>query len=119
MTEALLLYLFTRVDVLIKASVIAIIFSAMAMFILSMFANMEKGHGSAEIFASTWFKRLRNCIIACFVVLIIVPSQRDLAIIVGGTLAVHAAKSDTARKILDLANQVLDEELNKRTKKGR
>ena len=119
MTEALLLYLFTRVNVLLTASVVLIALGGMAMFIGAMFANIERGHGPSEIFAANWFKTIRNCIIACFVVLIIVPSQRDLAIIVGGTLAVHAAKSDTARKILDLANQVLDEELNKRTKKGR
>ena len=115
--EAVLLYLFTRVDVLLTISVIVIILGGMAMFFSAIFSNIEKGQGPAEILASKWFKTGRNCLIACVAVLVIVPSQRDLAIIVGGTLAVHAAKSDTARKIVDLANQVLDEELEKRAKK--
>lgn len=118
--DVFLLYLFTRVDDLrgiatcfslvgFIGGLSYVLFRAVLMVAGDEFKPGERASMEAGLRAFKW--PLIAVIVGVIAVKMIVPSQKDLAIIVGGKLAVEAATSDTAKKVLDLVNGKLDEEI--------
>lgn len=116
MNETWILYLFTRVDELKALFRFIIILAALsALFVAFITAMNASDRGESPWQAA---KRLHPGLIVSglFLLLILqaaVPSQRDLAIIIGGKFAVEAAQSSTAKKLLELVNATIDSELEK------
>ena len=93
MTDILFLYLFTRLDALISLfgflAFIAVISCLGAMF----FYGIERD----ELYPH-WRKHVA-IFIACMTLVTVIPSKSDMAIIVGGKIALDAARSDTGQEI--------------------
>lgn len=120
MSEALVLYLFTRVDdirsLLFGMTLFGTIATAGYFFFVGMLAE-DNGNDGFEAISRKRPALFIAAIVVLALVRVAVPSQKDLAIIVGGVLAVDAAKSTTAKKLLDLVNVTIDAELEKALKK--
>lgn len=95
MTDVLLLYLFTRVNVLLVLATLAMVASAMMCFFIPMYRDIEFGERPSA-------KAIRAPLVGMAIavsVLLLVPSKSDLAIIIGGKVALDAARSDEAKEI--------------------
>lgn len=110
MSDVLLLYLFTRVNIVLGLCWLA----ALASAVLAIAATIERydcfpGDGKWPGFTRAAVAGL--CISIPLVVL--VPGQQSLAIIVGGKIALDAARSDEAKEIsglvLDAVRRTLKE----------
>ena len=108
MNDILLLYLFTRVDV-IQGLLIAIAILGGAILLISGL------HFGFELKLVKWWSFVKWKVLPIYVsvllVSVLVPSQKDLAIIVGGHYAIAAAKSETAEKIKNIIDLTLDKQL--------
>lgn len=112
MLEIVVLYLFTRVDDLRFALgwCIALTIVIAAMRAVAIGSKSDSGDEFNDIRAASWWKFV--VIFLMFVSMkVAVPSKVDMAIIVGGKLAVDAVRSETAEKVLLLVNETLDEQL--------
>lgn len=99
MSDVLLLYLFTRLDALIVLGGIGVFLGAISLFGAFMYCSVEYDSPYPH-----WRKHLAA--IAAFVaVLAVVPSKSDMAIIVGGKIALDAGRSETGQ---DVAGEVLE-----------
>lgn len=95
MSEVLMLYLFTRLDAVGVFAVIVAHISFGALALLSGVGFVEKNDEAkriARVYALPVF-----CVSAMLAVL--VPSSKDLALIVGGKLAIDAARSEKGREL--------------------
>lgn len=93
MSDVLLLYLFTRLDALIGLGAIGAVMAVVTGFGAMMFYSVEHD----EMYPH-W--RKHAAALAAFVALIVItPSKSDMAIIVGGKIALDAARSDTGQEI--------------------
>ena len=99
MNEALLLYLFTRVDVIHGVAVILLIISSAGLLLWQMVEHADTGK-FPKIQRWKWM-----VLAVLFAITLLVPRQKDLAIIIGGTYALEAARSPEAK---ELGGMVLD-----------
>lgn len=64
----------------------------------------------------SWLKRSLTCAIICFFVCTLIPSKKDIALIIAGGTVYNVVTSDTAKQIggkgIELLNKKLDEYLN-------
>ena len=132
MSEIVLLYLFTRVDVLQHAAVVVTAFSlvvfgiaTLAWYSEDMTRDLGKEAGNPYRRKADEMLRLRhtlrNVLIVSAVLAVFTPSQRDLAVIVGGKLLIDVAQSkeasETTQKAYKLLQQKLDEALEQKNGK--
>lgn len=116
MSEVWILYFFTRVDELKSLLKFFALFGGMAALGVCFFtalAASDDGRGAWDAVKKLRPGRIAFLIGTAVILNAATPTQRDLAIIVGGKLAVDAAQSTTARKLLDLVNATIDSELDK------
>jgi len=93
MTDVLLLYLFTRVDVLVTVGIIgAVVTSVIGVAICVI-------HVSDYDEMYPHWRRLAAALAAFVALAVVVPDQKSLAIIVGGKVALDAARSPEAQEI--------------------
>jgi hypothetical protein len=114
--DIFLLYLFTRIDEL-RGLLDLIAFGGTVLFGAGMFIRLM-GCPDDEFKPFLWTWRL--CAVAAGIGLagkVLVPSQKDLALIVGGKLAIEAAQSPTAKKVYTIVDDMLDEQLAKIAKR--
>lgn len=116
--ELFLLYLFTRLDPMHGALcflTVAPIFVGMGSLIgfscAADFAHSVDERANLHL----WRKRLVLLSVVVFfaagIFKVLLPTQKDLAIIVGGYLAIQAASSEPAKKVYSIVNGLLDEQL--------
>ena len=112
--DIFLLYLFTRVDAIRGACAFIGFSASIAALSIVMFRSCEMGEDLADAMRG-WPKRLLFVVLPAFIsAMVLVPSRSDLAIIVGGKLAVDGLQSETAKKVYRIVQDMLDEELAKR-----
>lgn len=101
MSDVLLLYLFTRVDAMLLAAIIILIVG-----IAGSFMYWSETLNSPP----RW---LLAVVICAGLSVVFVPSQKSLAIIIGGSFVLDAARSDEAKEIgglvLDAVRRTLKE----------
>lgn len=112
--DIFVLYLFTRVDELrsvINYGAFLTLFATIITLLMWLFVLDE----APEMIKTCkrWFIGFLVFTTACMSLKVLVPSQKDIAIIVGGHYALQAAQSGTARKILELVEGKLDEEIER------
>lgn len=126
MSDVMVLYLFTRVDALNGiTSTWGVLFSLAAIgcilikFGCRLFVDDTNRNDLEECAKrmtpwATW-----TVAAAAFfgILYVTVPTQRDMAIIVGGHMAVQAVRSETAQKVYAIVQDMLDEELAKIAKR--
>lgn len=98
MSDVLLLYLFTRVDVLLAVCAFVVLIAVFGIAVACIFRFDSWGDEGWPVF-------FRPAVIALCVagaVLLVVPDQKSLAIMIGGKVAIDAARSPDAQEIGDL-----------------
>ena len=108
MNEALLLYLFTRVDVIHGAAVVLLILGGAALLLWQMIEHADTGKFPV---IQRWKWVVLSTLIAT---VLFVPRQKDLAIIIGGTYALEAARSPEAKEIGGLVLDVVRAQLKEK-----
>ena len=108
MSDMWLLYLLTRLDDVKGLAVVALVVLLVYMLCVALGAYL--GDGFDEPKPIPWRKVWLAGAIIC-TTLVAVPSDRQLAIIIGGSMAKDAAVSETGRKVMRLLEGKLDEEL--------
>lgn len=93
MSDVLLLYLFTRLDALIGLGVLGAVMAVATGLAAMMFYGIEND----EMYPH-WRKHA-VAMVAFVALVVITPSKSDMAIIVGGKIALDAARSDTGQEI--------------------
>lgn len=106
MNETLLLYLFTRVNPVIAILVVVTFIGyGVALFTL-MYGTIES---EPKIFK---FTKISSTIATISLVLFAaIPTQKDLAIIIGGSYVIEAAKSDKAKELSGLLYDAIKDQL--------
>lgn len=114
MSEIMLLYLFTRVD-----KIIAIVGMLGGLFLIIGFITAMTADCAYDITKAekkSAFRRAKItalCAIPVFFLCALIPTQKDLSIIVGGKMAIDIARSepvtDLAKKLYKLVDKKLDE----------
>lgn len=114
--DILLLYVFTRIDVV---GTVAMILAILAGAITGgcHLAVVDNYRRENIPIWKTWRKRWASIAGIALGLFILLPTQRDLAMIVGGHLTVRAAQSETARKVYTIIEDLLDAEVAKIAKK--
>lgn len=110
MNDVLLLYLFTRLNVLLAAAGVVIVVTAVGLVFACMERYVEWGSGK-------WPKFLRPTLAAFCVsaaTVILVPDQRSLALMVGGKIALDAALSPDAQEISGLVVEQIKDVLRRK-----
>jgi hypothetical protein len=113
--DIFLLYLFTRVDNFIAAAAIVWILAGLFLFLCLIFSPIIIGEWEDE-------GKLHKAIVAakkplmwifgiCLFISLMIPTKKDMAIIVGGHLAIEAVQSDAAKKVYAIVTNLLDEEI--------
>lgn len=109
MSEYFLLYLFTRLDVvgaMLTLSGLTLLVVTPVVWI----AAIEDDSGTT---LKRFAKRITFAAVVCWTLFAITPSQKDVALIVGGKLALDISRSqpvqDLASKIYNIVNKKLDE----------
>lgn len=101
MSDVLLLYLFTRLDSIEglawAIAVVGAMGAVVAIAIVGMLA--EDGAELGTQLMLRWAKRLSVCAAIGAVVLVVVPNQKEAAIIVGGKMTIDAIRSPEAAEI--------------------
>ena len=112
--DAFLLYLFTRINSVHNLAVVGLSITTLSVFVRVILTSVHAGYTKeAEAIAKLKWGKYIVVACACTSVLLILPSQRDVAIIVGGSLAKDAVLSETGQKIFTLVNSTLDRELKR------
>lgn len=116
--DIFLLYLFTRVDALHSAIAGMMIPAILIAVISAGFLTAFRFINDEELAKhAIGVKKIFIISAIAWVFLggmsILVPTQKDLAIIVGGYFTIEAAKSDTTKKVYQLVQGILDEESEK------
>lgn len=116
MTDVLLLYLFTRLDAIcgllltiVAAIGIGGVYIAHTARSDAFILEQPVDEGFARL-----GRRMMLSAIAASVLLVLVPSQRDLAIIVGGKVAIDAARSPEAKEIGGLVLDAIKRQLQEK-----
>lgn len=99
MTDVLLLYLFTRLNALISLFGFLAVIAAISCLGAMFFYGIERD----ELYPH-WRKHVA-VFIACITLVTVIPSKSDMAIIVGGKIALDVGRSETAQKV---GQEVLD-----------
>ncbi len=99
MNETLMLYLFTRINAVHGVIVVGLSVMAVSLLVWNMHRYIEE---ELPITVPVVWRVVAGVAVA---VLVFFPSQKDLAIIVGGTYALEAARSPEAK---ELSGLVLD-----------
>ena len=119
MLTPFMLYLLTRLDVIVCTCMTVLIVCCIYTFIGTLYYSSEFGDGQERfrIFLEK-YKIIKRMTIACIVsllVLIIVPSKKDMIIILGVPELVSTAKDITnsprTSKVLEYLDTYLDKEL--------
>ena len=108
MSDMWWLYLLTRLDDVKSLAVVALVCLLAYMLCVAFGAYLGDGFGEPK--SIPWRKAGLAAAIIC-TTLVAVPSDRQLAIIIGGSMAKDAAVSETGRKVLRLLEGKLDQEL--------
>lgn len=118
--DIFLLYLWTRLDSIQTTFAILMVSGGMAMTVLAVAwgVNSEyEGDKPKAIALKAYLIKIAKYMVAVVIASVIIPSQKDAAIIAGGWAAKQIATSDKAQQIstktFDLINGKLDEELSK------
>jgi hypothetical protein len=106
MDEVWLLYWFTRLDAVNGMGVMFAVVGAFATFATIVFGSLDG--------ASSTLRTVRRLTIPVTIlgllIITFVPTQRDMAIIVGGTMAIKAAKTPEASALgSELYNAVMEQ----------
>lgn len=121
MSEILLLYLFTRVDAMRELAVLAMVGFSLLTIAGSagyLIAKYDRLCGS-EALAGALRKPLKIvAVCACIAAAasVATPSQKDLAIIVGGSYVIEAARSDKAKEVGGLVYDAIVKQLKEASK---
>jgi len=126
--ELFILYLWLKLDVFIGIfTALGFIFSVLTLICFIVVANHNdsaKWTWSKEkkiSYSIIPWKRLVSVVGICFLMSNFIPNKADTAILVGAHYALKVAETPEAAKVMKLlrqkANDLLDEELNKTTKK--
>jgi hypothetical protein len=110
MNDVLLLYLFTRVDTFIGMA-------STTLGIGSLIYAFSIAFRKIEMDLPPWRPRMCGVIATCLLTIILfVPSQKDLAIIVGGKYALDAVRSPQAAELSGLVMDAVRATLKNATK---
>ena len=111
--DIFLLYLFTRVDAIQGLFFALTLISGVFIFGTGMFAAMSCSEYEKNVreWCRTALKKWTWLPVLCATLTVATPTQKDLAIIVGGHFAIEAAQSDTAKKIYSIVTDTLDDKL--------
>lgn len=122
--DILLLYLFAQVDQIIGVFGFFAVLFGMATAIMAalyLFAT-EGGSRSKDVEnlrpLRRWFIITGIACFCCTLIATLVPSQKGIAIIVGGHFALEATRSETAKKIFTIVDGVLDKQIEQLSRKG-
>jgi len=114
MTDILLLYLFTRLDVLTALLQVSLMIGAIAGGVVLLFASMLAAETEDWSSVKKYAPRGAVALILLAVLHVATPSSKDLALIVGGKIAVDAIRSPQAQEmsqmVLDAVRKKLNEE---------
>ena len=108
MNETLLLYLFTRVDVIHGAAIVLLILGGAALFLWQMIERADTGKFPV---IQLWKWVGLSALIA---IVLLVPRQKDLAVIIGGAYAIKAARPPEAKEIGGLVFDAIQNVLKER-----
>lgn len=122
--DIFLLYLFTRLDPILDTLggfCFAIEILSILLMISYCICTVEMTGRKKEEAEAFRNKLPIKSVVSIFILLVciktLVPSQKDLAVIVGGSLAIKAVQSETASKVMSIINKTLDDEFEKLTSK--
>lgn len=109
--EMFLLYLFTRLDVLVVVLALTVGISlGCAALCFPIGTDMC---GEEKIAVKKWQKRFGIVAFIALPFLVLTPSQKDAAIILGGWAVLQAAKTDTAQRLASKSVQLIESTLDK------
>ncbi len=108
MNETLLLYLFTRIDTFIAIATLGGIVGVAALAIWNIIRSTERGIPPR---VPLWAGVALSFALA---ITLFVPSQKNLAIIIGGTYALEAARSPEAKELGGLVLDVVRAQLKEK-----
>ncbi len=113
MTDVLLLYAFTRLDAIHALFIAAMIVSGLCGSYVVFIARIDGFTLAQPVDSrmSRFARRLFAAGIAAAVCVALLPSQRDLAIIVGGKVAIDAARSPEAQEVGGLVLDAIKRQL--------
>lgn len=115
MNEYLLLYLFTRVDSFIEASGLVL---AIGIPVILYYVILYIIENNIQLHAIDILKKyIIPPVVVAALICIFTPTQKELALIVGGKFAIDIAQSEevteTGKKIYTIIQQKLDEQIKK------
>lgn len=116
MNDVLMLYLFTRADSF-QWGFGLLCFVAMAAMVLGFVWMLVKADGLVEHGPPKWYAGA--CVggfFACFALALLTPTQKDLAIIIGGSYVIEAAKSEKAKEVGGLVYDAVIKQLREAAK---
>ena len=107
-----LLYMFTRVNTLANILEIFSVLTGLTFFglLFSWVVCDQKDLKSINI-TPTFLKSIAVCWVALLLLVVLVPRQKDIAIIAAGYFTFQAATSEPAKKIYTIINDKLDQEI--------
>lgn len=112
MTDILLLYLFTRLDVLTALLKVSLVIGVVAGGGVLFFACMTASEQDDCSWVKKYAPRGAVALILLAVLHVATPSSKDLAIIVGGKIAVDAIRSPQAQEMSQMVLEAVRKKLN-------
>ena len=115
MNEMFLLYLLTRLDVVVLTAMWVLVIGGVAWGIAVMVTLdnflFDDGVAARKKLWPFW-----KVLAACVAVLVVTPSQKDAMFIIAGTGVIEAAKSDTAQRLAGKSVNVVEKYLDEMLK---
>ena len=119
--DIFLLYLFTRVDplmVFLACSAFALAMAALFIYINSDMGSWRDNHREKEIAEKKLAMQFLKAAIPFVVALVVIPSQKDLALILAGYGVIEVAKSETAGRLASKSVRLIEQTLDGYLKKA-
>jgi hypothetical protein len=110
--ELLLIYLWLKLDVVRGTLGVLCLLGGVGVLVLCMIASVESWEPGFK-----WARRIGWALPFAGALAVLVPSAKDVAVLVGASYAIDLARSPEGAKVASLlrgkANEILDEELRK------
>lgn len=111
--ETFILYLITRLDPLCAALGIVLFVLAIATVWVALDVSMDASLGYNTAEGTGRLKKLGAWLAVVAVVMVIIPSKKDVVLILAGTAVIEAARTDTAQRIAGKSVRVIEGLLDK------
>lgn len=99
MSEVLLLYLFTRLDSANDALAVGALASLLGCALLGFYIAAETLPKEKLEKALVWLNRMAAILVTLVCLLVLLPNQKEAAIIIGGKVALDAIRTPEAKEI--------------------